>query len=371
MKVHTLIIDEVHSLDADRKRNDIGSSALVTLFATGAKRGVRLVLSDQLLSRIVPGMLGNLDCRIIARLTNPKCIWFAQQSMGLSQSQTKRITRLKKREILVAYGGNPTPFLVKVKELCFPAKPDEMILEKNAQDFLSQVSWTEDSGPAAQPSDSQAIAGDVLKVFIRIGEKVEIIDQRCEALRMDRSRETRARKVLIAKGYIAEDQMTFGNKYKIYGITPKGQAAAKKMGIKVKHFKSGRIHEYLLNQIEKRIGSLNNQYKFQRHSDIAREYNIQPDLVLNMTSAYRVIIEVVCTNVDREAQILTKERTIAGVDMVLVIAANKKLKKALEDALKKNLFEAGSDKEPARLVVLDAGECLEPKFDWVSVFERP
>ena len=371
MKVHTVAIDEAHRLESDKSRNDIGSSALVTLFATGAKRGIQLVLSNQLLSRTPPGVFGNLGCRIITRLVNPKCIWLAQQSMGLSQAHARRITRLKKREVLVAYGGNPTPFLVKVKELWFPPKPDEMSLEKNAQDFLAEVTWSEDSGQMSEPTDPQAVAGDALKVFIRIAEKAETIDERCEALRMDRTRETRARKVLIAKGYIAEDETTFGNKYKIYGITSKGTAAAKKMGIKVKHFKSGRVHEYLLNQVEKKIGSLNSQYKFQRSSEIAREYGIQPDSVLNMTSGYRAIIEIVCNNVDREAQVLTKERTIPGVDMVLVITANKKLKKALEDALKDNLYEKRGDSVPARLVVLDAGECLGERFDWIAVFEGP
>ena len=371
MKVHTIAIDEEHRLHADSSRDDMGFSPIVDLFATGAKRGIQLALSTQFLSGVHPGVLANLGCRIITFLSNPRCIWLAQKSMGLSLEQARRITRLKEREVIVAYAGYPTPFVVRVNELSFPTKPPELLLEKNAQDFLAQVTWTEDSGLTIEVTDSQAVSGDALRVFARIAEKVETIDERCLSTKMDRSRESRARKILIAKGYIAEDEITFANKRKIYGITPKGQKAAEKMGIKVKRFKSSRVHEYLLNQIEKRIGSLNSAYKFQRHSEIAREYGIQPDSVLSMTSGYRSIIEIVCSNIEREAEILSRERAIPGVDMVIAVTANKKLRKALEYVLEESLFESGSDKKLARLVVLDAGGCLEPKFDWVSVFEKP
>jgi hypothetical protein len=165
--------------------------------------------------------------------------------------------------------------------------------------------------------------------------------------------------------------MTLGNKKKIYKISAKGASAAKKMGIKVKSFKSGPVHEFLLNIVEKTIGSLSTRFKFQRHSDIAREYGIQPDLVINMTSGFRVVVEIVCSNPGYEAETLRKERTVLGVDMVIAIVANKKLRKALEDDLKDDLFEKHGVNKLARLVVLDAGECLDERFDWIAVFERP
>jgi len=370
MKVHTLCIDESHRLESDKDRNDIGPSPLVSVFATGAKRGVRLVLADQLISRTDPGVLGNLGSRIITRLPNPKCIWFAQQSMGLSTAQARRIAQLKKREVIVATADHPTPFMVRVNEFSFPEKPEDMDLEKMAQDFLSQVTWSEDSCQESGPADPEAVKGDALKVFIRIAERAETIEERCEATRMERAREVRARRVLEAKGYIAEEEITLGNKKKIHKITSKGAVAASKMGIKVKRYKSGAIHEYLLNQVEKRIGSLNTKFSFQRNSTIAREYGIQPDSVLNMTSGYRAIIEIICTNVDREAGILNKERAVCGVDTVIAVAANKKVREALERALEDNVFQGRGDTEPARLVVLDA-ECLARNFDWESVFDRP
>jgi len=369
-EVLTLLVDEKHLFDSDKGRNDIGSAALATLSATGAKRGLRLALCNQHLSSLDEGILGNIGCRIITRLPNPKCIWFAQQSMGLYPPQARRITQLRKREVIVMSSDHPTPFAVRVNEFTFPEKPDDMYLEKMAQDFLSQITWAEDSCQEDRPTDPEAVKGDALKTFIRIAEKAETIEERCEAIRMDRARELRARRVLEAKGYIAEEEVTLANKKKIYKVTPKGAVAASKVGIKVKRYKSGAIHEYLLNQVEKRIGALNTKFKFQRNSTIAREYRIQPDSVLNMTSGYRAIIEIVCTNVDREVEVLNKERLIPGVDMVIAIAANKKVREALERALEDNLFQGRGDSEPARLVVLDA-ECLKRKFDWESVFEGP
>ncbi len=123
-------------------------------------------------------------------------------------------------------------------------------------------------------------------------------------------------------------------------------------------------------QAQKNIGLLNNQFKFQRNSEIAREHGIQPDLVLIQPLGYRSIIEIVCCNIDREAKILTKERGISGVDLVIAIAANQRMKKTLQSAVDRCPAPA-NDSQLASLVILDAGKCLSAKFDWISVFEQP
>jgi len=374
VKVHTLIIDEAHRLQTDKSRDDIAPSPLESIFETGAKRGMHLVLSDQIISRTAAGVLGNIGCRIVTQLPNPKCIWVAQQSMGLSRAQAKRITELKKREVIVAYGDCPTPFMVRVDEFSFPPKPDKMAMEKNAQDFLDEVVWSEDSGLESKPVEPGTMTGDVLKVFTRLAEKVETIEERYQSLRITRACEVRARKVLEAKGFITEEKVTAG-KLKFYEISAKAkqwieQQKQKGLHIKIRHLKSGPTHEYLLEQAEKNIGALNTQFKFQRNSEIAREHGIQPDLLLIQPLGYRTIIEIICYNIDREAKILVKEMGIAGVDMVIAIVPNQGMKKALQRAVDRCQTRE-SDAHLASLVILDAGECLSPKFDWVSVFERP
>lgn len=374
MKVHTLHIDEAHLLSSDESRNDIGTSALVCLFSTGGKRGIRLIYGTQLITGTASGIIGNIACRIITRLANPNCIWLAQQSMRLSHARAAKIPQLEKREVIVVYAEHPTPFMVRVNELSFPPEPDEMAMEASAQRFLEQVAWNEDSGLESKSVEPDKITGDVLRVFIRIAEKVETIEERSQSLKIDRACEVRARKVLEVKGFINEEKVALG-KLKFYEISTKGKQwierqKQKGLHIKIKHFKSGPAHEYLLEQAEKNIGSLNTQFKFQRNSEIAREHGIQPDSLLIQPLGYRTIIEVICYNIEREAKILVTEMGIAGVDMVIAIVPNQGMKKALQRAVDRCRVRE-SDAHLASLVILDAGTCLSPKFDWISVFDRP
>ncbi len=149
-----------------------------------------------------------------------------QRSMGLSPDQALSITHLQKREAIVSYSDYPFSFKVQVHDFSFTPRLDEPALEKNAQDFLSQVTWTENNELAGDLTDLEAITGDALKVFMRIAEKPETVYERCEALMMNIIHESRARKALIAKGWIDRDEVTIGNKIKIYGLTPKGEALA-------------------------------------------------------------------------------------------------------------------------------------------------
>jgi len=370
-KLQTLFFNEQHLSRAEKGRNDIGSAALEELFATGLKRGLRVVLSNQIVSHSKNHILGNLECSIITRLTNPRDIWHIQQSMGLSHAQTRSIPQLKKREAIVSYGGYPTPFKVRIDDFSFPPKQDEIVLERNAHAFLSQVYWYEDSGLEGSVELPEIITGDTLKVFIRIAEVAETVAERCDGLQMDRGSEVQARRVLEAKGYIVQEEIIVGNKLRFYKLTPKGAEWAKSQGIKVRHFESGPVHEYLLDQIEQKIDALNPQYKFQRNSDIGQEHGIHPDLVLIQPRAHQMIIEIICCNVDHEAKTLVKERGIDGVKVVIAVVPNQYVKKALQCALERCQIGGSDNAESEKLVVLDAGKCLSPKFDWISVFERP
>jgi hypothetical protein len=148
-------------------------------------------------------------------------------------------------------------------------------------------------------------------------------------------------------------------------------AAGNISDITVKQYKSGPIHEYILNQVERRIGALSPKFVFQRHSEIAREHRIEPDSVLNFPGGQRVIIEICCTDIAYKAANLVRERSIDGVDMVLAITANARLKEALSRAVERCAADGAAAGEPRPLVLLDAGECLDKRFDWVAVFERP
>lgn len=371
--VFMIVLEEFHLMTADPARADIGRPTLCTQVATAGKRGIRFVFSNQLLSTFPDDILGNLACRVVMRLSNPKCLWVAQRSLGLTPEQATKIPELAFREAIVQYGDYPAPFKIRVDELSFPPPPDEAALEEAAREFLAQVAWTEDA-EVHPPEPDLAITGDALKVFIRTAENsAELITERCDALEMDRAQEVRARKHLEAKGFITAVEQTLGNRLKFYELTAKGIEWARRNHIKVKQYKSSPLHEFILNHVEKAIGVLSSKFSFQRHSEIAREHGLEPDSVLNLPGGQRVIIEICCNNMPYEARNLVRETQVDGVDMVLAVTPNLRLKETLSEAVKKCETETAADRARARpLILLDAGECLDETFDWASaVLERP
>jgi len=366
-----VFLEEYHLLSADPARADIGKPTLCTQVATAGKRNIRFVFSNQLFN-FPDEILGNLGCRIVMRLLNPRCLWVAQRSMGLTAEHAVHLPELGFREAIVQYGDYPAPFKVRVDELSFPPPPEEAALEAAAQAFLAETTWTEEKAVHA-PAPELALTGDALKVFMRLAEhSEEPIPARCDALGMDRAQEVRARKVLEAKGFVAALEQTLGKRIKFYQLTTdKGIDWAHQHSIKVKAYKSGPLHEYLLYQIEKAIGAVSPKFSFQRHSPIAREHGLEPDSVLHLPGGQRVIIEICCNNIAYEAHNLVREQQIEGVDMVLAVTPNQKTKKALEQAVERRRVtdEAATRLRP--LIVVDAGECLAPDFDWVTVLERP
>ena len=376
-KPHMFVIDEAHLLAARADRIDIGASTVQSVFATGGKRNIRLVWSNQLMSNTGDQILANLGCRIVTRLTNPKCIWTAQRSMGLTPEQAQRIPELNKREVIVQYGDCPRPFLVRVDDLRFLPRPDEAEIDATAEAFLARVTWAEDAlreqaaeVASEKPVPSKTLGGDALKVALRLaGNTAEPIIARCDALGMDRACEIRARRRLEAKGYIKQASQTIGGKTKFYEFTPKGLAWAREHGVKVTRYKSGPVHEYLLNQVERAIGAINTRFSFQRHSDITREHSLQPDSVLHLPGGQRIIIEICCNNFAYEARNLMRERQIDGVDMVIAVTPTGKLKGALRRALEKQHVTDAPKQTLRPFVLLDASECLNTGFDWTAVWK--
>ena len=161
-------------------------------------------------------------------------------------------------------------------------------------------------------------------------------------------------------------------KWQFFQVTAKGEDWAKQHSIKIKQhaFKSGPVHEFILNRVEKAIGILNSRFRFQRHSEIARELGLQPDSVLLLPDNRRIIIEVCCNNMDYDARNLVKERQVTGVDVVIAVVPNQRLKKALERALDKCRPEVTTT-PLAPLIVLEAGQFIDRDFDWAGALAMP
>lgn len=370
---HRVFLDELHLLLADDSRTDIGSPMLSAIFAIGAKRNIGLVVSNQLVHTLPEQILGNISCRIVMGLTHPKCLFAAQRSLGLSAGQAAKLAELGPREVMVHYGGHPTPFLCRIDELSFAEPPSGSELDKAAQDFLDTVTWTEAetpadvAGSAPSPQHYDGLTADAVRVFLRLAEgPPETTQDRCDALGMDRAQELRARQQLEAKGRIEQVGVTLG-KLRFYTVTAKGRAWAKNQQIKVRRYpyKSGPLHEYQLREVERAVGALDPSYRLQRHSDIAREHGLQPDSLLLMPGGRRAIIEMCCTDVPHVARNLLKEQKVPGVDLVLAVTPNRRLRAALSRAVDRS--RPAGQPVGAPLVILDAGTCLAHDFDWRSV----
>jgi len=218
-----VIFEEYHLFSADTARADIGKPTLCTQVATAGKRNIRFVFSNQLLN-FPEEILGNVGCKIVMRLSNPKCLWVAQHWMGLTKEQAANVPELGVREAIVQYGDYASPFKVRVDELSFPPPPDPAELEVMAQVFLDGTAWTED-GAVHAPALELAITGDALKLFIHLAaNSAQVLPERCDALGMDRAQEVRARKLLEAKGFVAALEQTLGKGVKFHRLTEKGVA---------------------------------------------------------------------------------------------------------------------------------------------------
>ncbi len=208
------------------------------------------------------------------------------------------------------------------------------------------------------------LKGDSLLVMTRICEHpTESIEQRCQILQMDRAREFRARSELHTRGLIDQVQQMVAGKIRFFQPTKKGLAWAEQNHIRVKKFKSGIIHEYLLTQIERKIGLSDSSLKLQRNSSIAHNWGLQPDLLVLKRDGTRIIVEICCTNVVYDAKNILAEIQIPEIDMVIAITPNKQTKRALEKAIKNCLASSQKGKE-INVKIFDASQCLLEQFDW-------
>jgi len=126
------------------------------------------------------------------------------------------------------------------------------------------------------------------------------------------------------------------------------------------------IHEYLLSQVEKRIGLAGPGWRTQRNSSIARDQGLQPDLSVMGPDSQRLIVEVCCSNLDYDAKNILIEAAIPHVDHLIAVTPDKTTMRKLQDTLKKNAEDPDGDWQKT-ITLLDAARCLADNFDWPKV----
>jgi RecA/RadA recombinase len=374
-KLHLVILEEAHMLASEKSRQDIGENILCRLFRTGRKRDISLMLCDQVPSLLPLAVLGNLGCRIVMRLANSRCIWSVQSSMALDKRQADVLATMEPRRAVVHYSSYPTAFQIEIPQINLPNQPDQRHLYQKAEQLLSNVQCTqyEKHGTKTTASHTKIPApddlhGDVYDVMCRICKApAETIEQRCEFLRIERSREFRARAELDSRGFITKAKQTIAGKTFFFEPTDKGIDWAEKHKIKVKKFKSGIVHEYILSQVEKKIGTTDSKLKMQRNSSVASDQGLQPDLLVLGPDGHRIIVEVCCNNLDYDAKNILAEAAIPHVDHLIAITPDKTTMRKLQDSLKKKNAEDPDGDWNKTITLLDAARCLADNFDWPKV----
>jgi hypothetical protein len=404
-----LVWEEMHLFASRQKmaRHDLSEPLAVRLLRTGRKHGVSVVAIDQIPSEIPAGVLGNLSTRIVFRLTNSPCINAIAYSMGLDRPQAEGLAELPPRRAVMQTTRIPKPFLLNVVEIPERQRPSTEELrerEKGSLEMLdyelpdvdvSQVLLGQEKKKEDRGADS-AIRGDLYKVLARICERpYELIEERIEGLGFDRAREYRARRALEKIGMIALGDKA-GAKLLLYVPTAKGIQWARNMGLTVHQYKSGIAHEMVVRKIRESLGKFSSRISFVSEGEGLGVSQVQPDLLAKIrgidgdkSGRVRIVaIQVNSTNrAESEARTALELCAIDQIDMVVVIAKNKRTGNAIErnigelQAKPREGKRAGSEAEgmaegkgegalvstktiEARLRVLDFEACVNAAYDW-------
>jgi len=403
--VAVLVMEEVHLLVSRQKmkRSDLGEPLIVRHLRTARKYGVSTIVLDQSPSELPAALLGNVSSRIVFRLTNSPCIRAISHSMGLDNAQITEMAELLPRRVVIQSAKIPRPFMIEVLQIPERYRPSERELRQREEESLALLDYefadvnVQDvllgikSEEKEEVQDERDIRGDMRRVMERICKAPhESIEERAEALGIDRSCEGRARGNLKKLGMIELGDKV-GAKWQLYVPTSKGIKWAEDMGLPVHHYKSGVGHERMLMKVREALGSFSQRVAFVSAGEGLGVTNIQPDLVVRVRmqggSASRiVVIQISCSNkLDYEAKKALGLCQIRQIDMVIIVAKNKGARKVLEEKIRDylnretarsnqksfrgsvvhpDIFGSGASYGP---IVLDFETCVSATYDWTWV----
>jgi len=388
-----MVVEEVH-LHTTRQRMaryDQGEPILVRLLRMGRKFGISTVILDQTLSEIPSAILGNLTTRIVFRLTNAPCAYAVCASMGLDHEQKNELVEMPRRRAIIQTGSNPKPFLIHVVEIPERYRPPEDKMIERERICLSMMDYS-------MKFEVAVIRGEMHKMLCRICEfPFETIEERSEALGIDRAREYRVRQNLAKLGMIGLGDKV-GSKWQLYVPTSKGAEWAEGLGLNVPVFKSGVGHEFMVQKVRESLGKFFADMEFFPPGKSLGICGVQPDLLAGMRAngkdgGWRMAVQISSTNksayeVDRAIQLSQVEQ----IDLVMIVAKNKTGRRALERKLKerqregKGLFRGHAEQESEKnkgekgrdgavhfqecadcTKIIDFETCVSHGYDWTWV----
>jgi len=191
----------------------------------------------------------------------------------------------------------------------------------------------------------------------------ETIDERRHSLRIGRSQEWRARRKLVLEGVLKLEGKI--GKWEFFGPTDVGREWALSRDIERKKFKSGLLHEILLERVESGIREQVPEAVSRRWGQIE---GVQYDLLMNEygMEEFKIPIQVSVANkvqyeVDRIRQLLRHP----CVGRVVVVGVSRKKALALRMEIRKKEVQ-GNGKDVA---VMAGEDVLSKKVNWQALIK--
>jgi hypothetical protein len=338
---------------------------------------------------------GNLGSIIVLRQGNRDGVRQAAGAVNLKPWQEEEIARLPNRHAIARFSRYGEPVYLAVKDaralgLGVSPPPSREEARERSRPVLEAIPFVK-GGEASQGEAARAEGGEAgqeavqegelrpreKRVFARICERPwELIDDRKDALGLDRESEGAARATLEARG-LSGFAGIVGAKNRLFELTARGRAVAEAEGLAVsKTGKGGVAHEATVQYTERSLGKYSPRFRFQRAGVSPTTGGVQPDLLLVLPGGGRIPIQACCGNqpaYEADAMLRLHRLALLGpgdadkVDFVLAVCVNRRHKAAIERALQ----ERNGGRMPDRVVLLDFDTVVDPAFDWASVFEFP
>jgi hypothetical protein len=400
-----MVMEEAHELlggQTDRRTADLKESAPSGVLRDLRKTGTSGVVVSQLIQDVTASVRGNLGTVLCLRQGHRQSVREAGAALNLKLWQEDEIAKLPNRHAIARFSRYGDPVYLAVRDAralglgVSPAPGREEAAERS-RPILEAIPFVKRSEPptAAEAAagmgaggaaaDGEMSAGATaadgglhpreMRVFARITERPwELIEDRMDALGLDRESEGEARAQLEARGLIAFAG-TVGAKNRLFELTARGRAFAEERNLAVARGGKGSVvHEAIVEYTQRSLGMHSPGFRFLRAGVSPTTGGVQPDLLLLTPGGGRIPIQACYRNhAGDEAGALMRLHALAQlgpgdagrVDFVIAVAANKRHKAALERALQ----EKNGGRMPARLVLLDFDTVTDPEFDWASVFE--
>lgn len=156
---NVFILDEAHRLFSPirAERSDLGEPIAFQAVRTIRKRGVGLIIGDQVPHLLPQAIRANLGTRIVLRLVDGNSLRAIGDSLSLTPEQRAYILELPKRQAVVQYSGYPKPFLIELPELGLTEPIGESALDERSRQISSVPGFCAEEGD--KPNNPKAPTG--------------------------------------------------------------------------------------------------------------------------------------------------------------------------------------------------------------------